>query len=214
MKNFFGHLRNILVHKFWVMHYGRKIGVGFWQLFKHDLSKFSLIEFRESLKYYQGTSSPIPVCKSKNGYSEAWQHHKGRNPHHYEYWTDNYDSGMTLIPIPFKYVEELLADWFAAGRTYQGSNFSVAKQAVWWQAKKKTNMAIHPETIKLIDAFFEMHNDEDIFKKWKENRRYWSWCYWQYIKGERMLSHPDLPYPEFNQIMDTLTKVTNTIYKH
>lgn len=160
IKNIFGHLRNICVHKFWVLYYGRKIGIGWWRLLMHDMSKFSPIEFRESVKYYQGTSSPIPVCKADQGYSEAWQHHKGRNPHHYEYWTDNYDSGTTLIPMPIEYVEEMLADWLAAGRTYTGKEFSFVKQAVWWQNKKKTNPAIHPLTIALIDEFFDIEVEE------------------------------------------------------
>lgn len=154
-KSFFGHLKNIIVHKYWVFHFGRKIGVSFWQLLKHDLSKFSFIEFWESVKYYQGTSSPIPVCKKINGYSKAWQHHKGRNPHHYEYWTDNYDSGTTFIPMPWKYLTEMLADWCAAGRTYQKDEWSIYSQKEWWDNKKKLNPSIHPVTIKMIDNFFE-----------------------------------------------------------
>ena len=58
-KNAFGHLRNILVHKYWVYYFGRKLGIGRWRLIKHDISKFSFTEFIESVKYYQGTSSPI-----------------------------------------------------------------------------------------------------------------------------------------------------------
>lgn len=158
-KNIFGHLKNIITHKYWVYYYGRKLGVNRWQLLIHDISKFSPIEFWESIKYYQGTSSPIPPCKAVNGYSKAWQHHKGRNPHHYEYWTDNYDSGTTLIPMPLKYVEEMLADWFAAGRTYQGKGFTFGSQYNWWQTKKASNPAIHPLTIELIDKFFEKTNN-------------------------------------------------------
>jgi hypothetical protein len=154
-KSIFGHIKNIITHKYWVYYYGRKLGVSRWQLLMHDMSKFSSIEFWESVKYYQGTSSPIPPCKAANGYSKAWQHHKGRNPHHYEYWTDNYDSGTTLIPMPLKYVEEMLADWFAAGRTYQGKNFTFDSQYNWWQTKKTINPSIHPLTMELIDLFFE-----------------------------------------------------------
>ena len=47
----------------------------------HDLSKYSWTEFSESVKYYNGTRSPIRECKEKNGYSKAWLHHKGRNKH-------------------------------------------------------------------------------------------------------------------------------------
>ena len=45
-------------------------------------------------------------------------HHRGRNKHHYEYWTDNYDEGTTCIEMPFIYVVEMLCDYLGAARTY------------------------------------------------------------------------------------------------
>ena len=166
VKNAIGHLRNIIVHKYWVMHFGRQMGVNIWRLLMHDISKFSPIEFFESVKYYQGTSSPIPACKKVKGYSNAWQHHKGRNTHHYEYWTDNYDLGMNPVPMPFECVEEMIVDWFAAGRTYQGTNHSFESQTQWWVNKKQTNVSIHPNAILLIDRFFGMG-----FNEWKKYRK-------------------------------------------
>jgi hypothetical protein len=172
IKNILGHLRNICVHKYWVYHFGRKLGVARWQLIMHDISKLSLTEFKESVNYYRGNSSPIPDCKKENGFSWAWQHHKGRNPHHYEYWTDNYDGGgRTLIPMPMKYVGEMLADWFAAGRTYEGKSYTFESQCKWWLNKKKAKIALHPLTIELIDDFFNIpqrYTDEnDPFAVWK-----------------------------------------------
>ena len=85
INNFIGHLKTIIVHKYWVFYYACKLGIPIQGLL-HDMSKFSPIEFWESVKYYQGgKSSPINACKADKGYSLAWQHHKGRNPHHYEY---------------------------------------------------------------------------------------------------------------------------------
>lgn len=168
-KNTFGHLRNILVHKYWVYYFGRKLGIGRWRLIKHDISKFSFTEFIESVKYYQGTSSPIPICKKINGYSKAWQHHKGRNQHHYEYWTDNYDTGMTLIPMPFECLEEMIADWCAAGRTYQGKEWSFSSQCDWWENKKKQNPSIHDLTKERLDIFFWKHISNP-FEWWKDMR--------------------------------------------
>lgn len=186
MKRFFGHIRNILVHKYWVYHFGRKLGIGRWRLLKHDLSKFSFVEFWESVKYYQGTSSPIPACKKANGFSKAWQHHKGRNPHHYEYWTDNYDSGMTLIPMPFECMEEMIADWCAAGRTYQGKGWDMEGQRKWWEHKKTLKPSIHPETIKFLDCFFAplytWYAGEDSFDWWKTSKPFLKEDYSQRIK--------------------------------
>ena len=161
MKAFFGHIRNILVHKWWVFYYARKFGIP-WRGFMHDWSKFHPTEFWESVKYYRGDESPIPVCKAANGVSRAWQHHKGHNPHHYEYWTDNYDKGnVTCHRIPYKYVMEMLADWFAAGRTYRGKSFTVRQEVEWWREKKKNpNLAINPALIVFIDEFM---NDVEYF---------------------------------------------------
>ena len=52
IKNFFGHLKTILIHKYWVFVYCHKLGIT-WQGIIHDLSKFSWTEFSESVKYYQ-----------------------------------------------------------------------------------------------------------------------------------------------------------------
>lgn len=167
IKNIIGHIKNILVHKFWVLYYGIKIGVNPWRLLMHDISKFSLTELIESVRYYQGTSSPIPACKSINGYSKAWQHHKGRNPHHYEYWTDNYDSGTTCIPMPWKYLNEMLADWCAAGRTYQGKDFSFNNQCKWWYNKRRSSPCIHKKTQMMISLFFTI-GAPNQFKYWRK----------------------------------------------
>ena len=161
IKNIFGHLKTILIHKYWVFVYCYKFGIP-WQGIIHDLSKFSWIEFSESVKYYQGgKKSPIPFIKKENGYSKAWQHHKGRNPHHYEYWTDNYSKGTTFIKIPFKYVLEMTADWLSAGRTYNEKNFTIQNEIDWWNNWSEKS-AIHPDTVILIDKIFHII----YFKGW------------------------------------------------
>jgi hypothetical protein len=157
IKNILGHLKTILIHKYWVFIYCCKLGIP-WQGITHDLSKFSWTEFSESVKFYQGgKKSPIPVIKKENGYSKAWQHHKGRNKHHYEYWTDNYDTGTTNIEIPKKYVLELIADWIAAGRTYNGKNFTIQDEINWWNNCKDSKF-IHPKTKQLITDIFNNLN--------------------------------------------------------
>ena len=171
IKNIIGHLRNILIHKFWVCYFGRKLGMSWWRCIMHDVSKLSPIEFFESVKYYQGTSSPINAAKADKGYSLAWQHHKGHNPHHYEHWTDNYDSGTTVIPMPFEYMEEMIADWCAAGRTYQGKDWSFESQCEWWKKKNQDNLSIHIETKRRLTLFFS-NTGLSTFNWWKTNRQH------------------------------------------
>jgi hypothetical protein len=142
-KNIFLHFKKICVHKHYVRKYCWKVGL-YWRGITHDLSKFSPIEFWESVKYYQGNSSPIDACKKDKGYSRAWLHHKGRNKHHYEYWQDNFDNGGTPLQMPFKDSVEMLCDYIAAGKAYMGKNFSYEAEYNWWLNKKKTNLAMHP----------------------------------------------------------------------
>ena len=151
--NIFKHFKKICVHKYWVARYCFKCGL-YWQGIVHDLSKFSWTEFWESVKYYQGDSSPINAAKTDKGYSLAWQHHKGRNPHHYEYWTDNYDMGTTCIRMPYKYAIELICDWIGAGRAYQGKDFTYAKEYDY--VHNKLNLAkMDMSTKHFIDFVFE-----------------------------------------------------------
>ena len=154
-RKFFGHLFMIFKHKTWVFYYACKLGIPFRGLV-HDLSKFSPTEFFESVRYYTGTSSPIPECKKANGYSLAWQHHKGRNPHHYEYWMDNFDKGGTPIRMPFIYSVEMICDWLAAGKAYRGKDFNYEDELKWWEKKRlEVTKSMHPATIIFCNTVFE-----------------------------------------------------------
>ena len=107
------------------------------------MSKFSPVEFFESVKYYSGTRSPIDACKEDKGISMAWMHHKGRNPHHYEYWVDNFDKGGEPKEMPIKYKVEMICDYLGAARAYMGKNFSYKAEYEWWQKKLELPRAQH-----------------------------------------------------------------------
>ena len=136
IQKFFGHLKTVTKHKYWVWYYMNKCGLKWgWRGLWHDMSKFSPTEFWESVKYYSGTRSPIDACKEENGISMAWMHHKGRNPHHYEYWMDNFDHGGEPKEMPWRYKVEMICDYLAAGRAYMGKNFSYKAEYEWWLKK-------------------------------------------------------------------------------
>lgn len=164
--NIFKHFKKICIHKYWVFYYCCKMGIPLQGLI-HDMSKFSLTEFWESARYYQGTSSPIDTCKKINGISKAWLHHKGRNKHHYEYWFDNIDRmGGTPLEMPLKYKKEMLCDFLGAGRAYYGKNFTYEKEYEWWQNKLSHPLAIHENNKKYISTYMELLNKygEKAFK--------------------------------------------------
>lgn len=170
IRNAILHFIKICKHKKWVFYYCKKAGIPI-QGLVHDLSKFSPTEFLESVKYYQGASSPIDACKKEKGYSNAWFHHKGRNKHHYEYWTDNFDYGGKPIEMPLKYKKEMICDYMAAGRAYYGSKFTFEKEYEWWQNKKQKPLLMHEKDKAFVDNFFECCKkcgEEKAFRKLKK----------------------------------------------
>jgi len=180
IKNCYLHLVKILTHKYWVCYYCFKCGL-YWQGIIHDLSKFSFIEFFESAKYYQGTISPIDACKEKNGVSLAWQHHKGRNKHHFEYWVDFSSKNPNKVfplKMPKKYAIEMLCDYIGAGRAYSGKTFTFAGELAWWQNRKLV-VFMHEETLDYISKCFEKlaelekTNNTNIFFK---NKLFIKYC--------------------------------------
>ena len=119
--NIIKHFITITKHKYYVMKFCFKCGL-YKRGILHDLSKYTPIEFFTSAKYYTGTRSPIDNEKDVKGYSLAWQHHKGHNPHHWEYWIDNLGTrANTAGKIPYDYVVEMICDWLAAGIVYSNS---------------------------------------------------------------------------------------------
>lgn len=160
--NFLAHLCKVRTHRKWVRHYCFKVGL-YWQGLIHDLSKYSPTEFWESVEYYQGNRSPIDACKENKGYSLAWMHHRGRNKHHREYWTDYYDKGTASIAMPYKYAVEMLCDFLAAGRAYNGLAFTYEEELKWWENQLSKNICIHPQTAKFITlALQRITNGEEL----------------------------------------------------
>ena len=98
MNKFWGHLKTITHHRHLVMRGCFRMGL-IWQGLTHDLSKYSPTEFFAGVRYFQGSRSPNTAEREANGYSLAWMHHKGRNRHHFEYWTDLSPVTRTYEPV-------------------------------------------------------------------------------------------------------------------
>ena len=62
LKKFFGHLNTVNKHRFLVFKYCVKAGIPFRGLV-HDLSKYSLLEFLEGVKYYKSRQSKLELRK-------------------------------------------------------------------------------------------------------------------------------------------------------
>ncbi len=162
------HLKTITHHKFLVMAGCFRVGL-VKQGLCHDLSKYSPREFWTGAKYYQGDRSPNGAERQEKGYSEAWMHHKGRNRHHYEYWTDmSLETGRyESVPMPRKYLAEMVMDRIAASKTYQGKAYTDASPLKYLNASLE-RLLMHPKTKRELEYILTMLSE----KGEKETFRY------------------------------------------
>lgn len=165
------HFCTITKHRHMVIRHCWKAGI-FWQGCLHDLSKYSLTEFLPGAKYYQGDRSPNEKERELYGYSRAWLHHKGRNKHHFEYWSDYSPAEKKYIPIkmPLRYVVEMFCDRVAASKIYQGKNYTDAHPLTYFQ-RGKTHRSIHPETSDFLESLLSMLAEQGEAATFKYLRR-------------------------------------------
>ncbi len=118
------HFRTITKHRHVVMQHCFRAGIPLQGLL-HDLSKYTPTEFIPGAMFYQGSRSPNEAEREQKGYSAAWMHHKGRNRHHFEYWTDYNPAKRILepVPMPTKYLIEMFCDRVAASKVYRGAEY-------------------------------------------------------------------------------------------
>lgn len=175
MNAFFGHLSTILRHRYTVIYHSCKAGILRRGIF-HDLSKYSPYEFWTGVKYYAKTRSPNEKEREEKGYSSAWLHHKGRNKHHFEYWTDYNPKERKIMPVkmPLIYVKEMFCDRVAASKIYQGKNYT-PEHPINYFRKGKANRFIHPETSDLIESLLlmlEVKGEKETFKYIRTLKKY------------------------------------------
>ena len=150
------HFKTITGHKILVMKGCFAMGL-YWQGLTHDLSKYSAVEFWNGARFYQGVRSPNAAEREQKGYSEAWMHHKGRNRHHYEYWTDmsrvtgRYES----VPMPRKYLAEMVADRVAACKVYEGDGYTTGSALAYLTKSRERNL-MEPQTLKQLTYLLTM----------------------------------------------------------
>lgn len=169
--NLTGHTKTILQHKKEVFINCCKSGLVI-QGITHDLSKFSPSEFIVGVTHYQGNRSPNEGEREDYGYSKAWMHHKGRNKHHFEYWTDYNSETRELTPVrmPKRYVVEMFCDRVAASKVYLGDNYNDSAPLNYFlKGKKKRN--IHWQTAEEIERLLRMLEEKGEDETFKYIRR-------------------------------------------
>lgn len=169
--NFFsrltGHFFTVTKHRHQVMKHCAKAGI-FWQGLRHDLSKYSPTEFIPGVKYYSGKRSPNEGEREQFGYSMAWMHHKGRNKHHFEYWSDyNLETKRNEpVEMPYNYVAEMFCDRLAASKIYNGKKYKQSDPLEYFE-KRKPHRSINLKTRDEIEKLLRMNaeqGEEETFK--------------------------------------------------
>ena len=115
----------------------------YWQGLVHDLSKWRPSEFIPYARYFYGNYPK----DAERDFDVAWLLHQNRNPHHWQFWVLQEDSGgEKVLKMPEKYVKEMICDWWGASvATGNGGN---SKD---WYGQVKEHTKLHPET----RAYFE-----------------------------------------------------------
>jgi hypothetical protein len=166
------HFKTITRHRWEVRRGCFKIGL-YWQGLTHDLSKYSPTEFRVGARFYQGTRSPNAAERDEKGYSESWMHHKGRNRHHHEYWTDMNKATRRYeaVEMPRKYLAEMIMDRIAACKIYQGDKYHNGAPLAYLSKSVERDI-MHPNTMRQLEYILTMLNDrgeKETFRYIKES---------------------------------------------
>lgn len=149
------HFKTITRHRIEVRKLCFKAGL-YWQGLTHDLSKYSPAEFIPGARYWQGNMSPQVMERKSEGYSAAWLHHKGRNKHHFEYWSDYVvRTGAAPVKMPKKYLVEMFCDRVAACKIYQGDNYNT-RSALEYYERLKDHYDMHPATRRSLTELLQM----------------------------------------------------------
>lgn len=157
-----GHFCTITEHKLLVMRHCFAVGL-YYQGITHDLSKYLPAEFLAGCRYYQGGKrSPNNGEREAVGYSYAWMHHKGRNRHHFEFWTDYAltpaEKGrppLQAVKMPRRYVAEMLMDRIAASKTYLKKDYTRHEPLKYFQ-KGKGHYLMNRQTARELERMLKI----------------------------------------------------------
>ncbi len=128
-----------------------------WLGITHDLSKFLPSEFIAYTRCFYGDYPTWDEVKRmsvfvktkesvKNDFNRAWLEHQHRNKHHFQHWILHEDEGgVGIMPMPHKYLLEMVADWKGASKANGGD---VKK----WYEKHKEQTLLTPEQGEYFEA--------------------------------------------------------------
>lgn len=149
MTRTYRHWIYLLLHKWFVLLAGLRLGVPLWQLLSHDWSKWRCHEWRPYVTHFYDGGAWRDRTIALAEVTAAQQMHVIANPHHWQYWRGR--------EMPQRYVREMLADWEGAYRTKR-----IPRVARWlgeppplpppaWYATHCGALHLHPHTRAMVE---------------------------------------------------------------
>jgi hypothetical protein len=178
------YLKYVLRHKWFVFQKCCDYGL-FWQGIIHDLSKFGLAEWGPYVdKFYGG---PYPernygdirahfgdTCTQPwvdRRFDEAWLHHQRHNPHHWQHWVLREDDGETkCLEMPRKYMLEMIADWWGAGRAIHGEPDGIYAEYFElrkWYLANRDKIQLHDRTRFEVERIMGLREEDKTWPVWE-----------------------------------------------
>jgi len=156
------YLNLTLKHKYYVFNAGLRLKVPIWQLIIHDWVKFLPCEAPYyGRQFFGDKSDPL-------GFTYAWLHHQ-RQKHHWEAWipiTGHNRGGykdLEPLPMPEKYVREMIADWLGASKAYSGKYPKSKEEWNWFNENYDKNIKprLHEDADYLVKKIiYEYFNND------------------------------------------------------
>lgn len=140
--------RYVMRHKWFVFVAGRKTQAPLWRLVIHDWSKMSRAEWGPYVREFYDPERAV-----SGEFDRAWLHHQHHNLHHWQSWILREDDGDTqALPMPERFVREMVADWMGAGRTITGR----WETGEWYDANAH-RIVLHPDVRTLVERLLDQH---------------------------------------------------------
>jgi len=118
----------------------------------HDLSKFRPSEFFPYARFFhkKDRTNNYKIADEKdNDFQNGWFLHQKRNKHHWNYWVSvTRKNDIIALPMPKKYVMQMIADWRGMSRKFGGDPKDYYK-------KNKKDMILHDDTKLIIEEILK-----------------------------------------------------------
>lgn len=146
MLKYWNYLKYIINHKKNVGIECVKMGL-YIHAITHDLSKFRPSEFIPYAKFFYETDREKnykQADENNANFQKGWLLHQKRNKHHWNYWVSvTRKNEIVPIPMPYKYVKQMVADWKGMSRKFGGTAYD-------FYSNNKDKFILHEKTEKKI----------------------------------------------------------------